>query len=237
MADDPVDPIETTPKGPDLSAFVPEEFKGEDGAWDTAGFRAKFDDLAASKAMLDERAAALPKEAKDYAFAVPEDHVFPEGFDPATMATKDENGNDVEFDVNSMIQADDPDIPLLQEVMKEFGADPAMMGKLASIMANREIRTINEGIAKAAEETAKLGPDAKSRFGNVERTLKAKLPDTQVTAIMDGIVSADGLRGIETLLKGTTAPGAPPASKSQDWSEKSPMDRVMSGLQQRNKSA
>lgn len=229
-------PAGDPPATPDFAAFVPESFKGEDGNWDTAGFRASYDDLASFKAQADERTAALPDSAEGYVFEIPDDHQFPEGFDPASLNTKDAEGNEISFDVKSMVQADDPDIPALQAVMKEYGADPAMMGKLASIMANREIRSITEGMKKAEEETKKLGPEAKSRFASVERTLGARLPAAQVTAVMDGIVSADGLRAIETLLLRSGAP-VPPTGGKEDWSEKKPLDRLLAGLNQRKRSA
>ena len=72
----------------DLGSFVPESFKGEDGSYDTTKFRAQFDELSSFKSQEDERRAALPKEASAYAWALPEGHAFPEGFDVEAMKTK-----------------------------------------------------------------------------------------------------------------------------------------------------
>lgn len=220
----------------DYTGVLPDNFKGEDGKWDTEGFRANYDELASFKAQADERVAALPKEASGYVFAIPEGHVLPEGFNPESLKTKDENGNDIEFDINSMIDAKDPDLPLLQEAMLKHGADPALMGDLASILANRELRSVLDGMKVAEEETAKLGPNANSRFATVKRTLDARLEPQQVTAVMDSITSADALRGIETLLKKGGGP-VPPSNGEKDWSEMSPRDRLVAGLKERKKSA
>ncbi|WP_120636028.1 hypothetical protein [Ruegeria sp. EL01] len=220
----------------DYSGILPDTFKGEDGKWDTDGFKANYDELASFKAQADERTEAMPKEASGYAFEIPEGHAFPEGFDPETMKTKDEDGNDVEFDVKSMIDADDPDLPALQAAMLKHGADPALMGDIASILANRELRSVMDAMNTADEETAKLGPDASSRFSTVKRTLDARLEPKQVTAIMDSVTSADGLRGIEALLK-KAGPPITPSNTKQDWSEMNTTDRLVSGLKGRTKSA
>jgi hypothetical protein len=217
----------------DLGTFVPESFKGEDDKWDTAGFRASFDELTSFKAQADERIAALPQEAGGYAFEIPESHAFPEGFDPETMKTKDADGNDVEFDVKSMIQTDDPDLPLLQAAMLKHGADPALMGDVASILANRELRGVMDGMKEAEAETQKLGPEAKARFSTVERSLNSRMPAGHVKALMDGVISADGLRGLETLLK-KAGPPVTSAGDKQDYSEMKPVDRVMAGIKERS---
>ncbi len=220
----------------DYSGVIPDSFKGEDGKWDTEGFKANYDELASFKSQADERTEALPKEASGYAFALPEDHALPEGFDPETMKTKDEDGNDIEFDINKMIDAEDPDLPLLQEAMLKHGADPALMGDLASILANRELRSVMKAMTVAEEETAKLGPNSKSRFSTVERSLNSRIPAAQVKAVMDSITTADALRGIEALLKkpGNTTTAA---DTTKDWSEMSPRDRLIGGLKERKKSA
>lgn len=214
--------------GVDLSTFMPESFKGEDDKWDTAGFRASFDELTSFKAQADERTAGLPKEASEYAFIIPEGHAFPEGFDPETMKTKDGDGNDVEFDVNSMIDQADPDLPLLQAALLKNGADPSLMGDVASILANRELRGVMDGMKAAEAETAKLGPDAKARFATVERSLNARLKPAETKAIMDGVISADGMRGLEALLKKSGPPV--PNAGGKDFSEMTPFDRILSGI-------
>lgn len=218
----------------DLSTFVPESFKGEDGAYDTAKFRTSYDELAAFKGQEDDRKATLPKEPGEYAFALPEDHAWPEGFDPTKFVTKDEQGNEVQFDVSKLIDTEDPDIPLLQSVLHEIGAPKEAMGKIASIVANREMRAMLQAMEVAEGEKKALGPQADARIKTVDHALKAKMPAEQAKALLDGITTADALRGFEALLKGTASP-TPPAPQQIDNATASIDDRIMAGIAMRNK--
>lgn len=220
----------------DFSTFVPEAFKGDDGKYDVTKFRASYDELAAFKGQDDDRKSLLPKEPGEYAFALPENHAWPDGFDPAKMTTKDEQGNEVQFDVSKLIDADDPDIPLLQAVLHEIGAPKEAMGRIASIVANREMRAILQAMDVAENEKKALGPQADSRIKTVEHSLKARMPAEQAKALLDGITTADTLRGIEALLKGTARP-TPPAPQRVDMSELSPRERILQGLQSERKRA
>lgn len=217
----------------DLSTFVPDAFKGEDGAYDTAKFRSSYDELAAFKGQDDDRRSQLPKEASEYGFALPEGHAWPEGFDPAKLSTKDEQGNEVAFDGSKLIDANDPDIPLLQAVLHEIGAPKDAMGKIASIVANREMRGVMEAMKVAAEQKQALGPQAEARIQTVDRALKAKMPGEQAQAILNSITTADALRGIEALLKGGSATPTPPAPHKQDYSSMTPYEQLVAGLQQK----
>lgn len=220
---------------PDLSEFIPEKFKTDEG-FDTKAFREAFDDLSAFKSAEEDRIANLPQEITDYAFSLPEDHAFPEGFDPEKMKTKDEEGNEIEFDASKMVDANDPDIPLVQAILKDLGAPKEAMGKIASIMVNRELRSVMKAMEAAGEETKALGPDAMNRINTVTRTLNAKLPAEQATAIADGITSADALRGLEALIKKVSSTTSPAPDKT-DYSSMSVDDRILAGLKQREKSA
>jgi hypothetical protein len=219
--------------GVDLGAFVPETFKAEDGNFDVAGFRAKYDELASFKATYDESRAALPKSADEYAFAIPEDHVWPEGFDPAKLSTVDESGNVVEFNPSALLDPKDPDVAAVQAMLHELGAPAGAMSKLASVMINREVRQVMEAQAVAEAEKAKLGPEAKSRIDTIARTLNASMEAPLAKAVLDSVTSADALRGLEKLIKKAgVAPAALPAGKP-DYSGLKPMDRVLAGLKQR----
>lgn len=220
----------------DLSTFVPEGYKGEDGTFDTAKFRADFDDLSAFKGQEDDRLAQLPTEAAGYAFSIAEDHALPEGFDPKTLATKDADGNDVEFDVASMIDADDPDIPLIQEALLEAKAPAGLMEKIAGIFVNREIRQTMNAATTRDDEKKALGPSADARIATVTRALEARMPKEQVKAVLDGVTSADSLRGLEQLLKGASKPVSK-APAQIDMTEMSPRERIAAGLEQRKRSA
>jgi hypothetical protein len=218
----------------DLSAFVPEAFKGEDGAYDTAGFRARFDELTAFRAQEDERIAALPTEASAYAWALPEGHSFPEGFDPAKMATKDDKGNEVAFDPAKMFDPEDPDVAAVQAALLEMKAPPGLMSKLAGVMINRELRGIMEAERVAGEQMAMLGDQvkAKARVDVVQRELSSRLPSAQAAAIMDGLTTAEAVRGMEQILKASSTPPAP-APGVKDMAKMSIDEKLDLGLQQR----
>lgn len=220
--------------GPDLSSFVPETFKGEDGTWKVEDFRRSYDDLAAFKAAEEDRASALPKDPDGYAFALPEDHKLPEGFDPATLATTDEKGNKIEFDPAAMIDKDDPDVAAVKALLHEHKVDPALGKKLAGIMVNREIRQTMEAQHVHAEEIKALGPDAKARIATVTRELNARLPSNYAKAIADSLTSADALRGLEQVIKASPRPTTPVSDKV-NFNDLKPADRVHAALQTRKR--
>jgi len=215
-------------------SFIPDTFKGEDGAYDTAKFRSEFDALSAFKSQEDERLSGLPKDAKEYAWALPEGHAFPEGFDPEKMKTKDEAGNEVAFDPMSMLDAADPDIAAVQAALFDVKAPPALMAKLASIMVNPELRGTMEAEKFAGVEKAKLwnAVKAQARINTVTHALKARLPAEQASAVADSLVSADAVRGVEALLKATGST-TPPAPGVTDTSKMSADEKIAYGLRLR----
>lgn len=216
----------------DLS-FIPESFKGEDDAYDLDGFKTHVSDLTAFKTQADEKAAALPTEAGAYLFQLGENHQLPEGFDPASMATKDEEGNDVTFDPASMIDPEDPDVALLQSAMLEAGAPADLMEKLAGIMVNREIRGVQEAAKVAQEEREKLGPDAgKARLDLVKRSLDTRMSEPEAKALFESITSAAALRAVEALIKpGTTTPAADP-NKKKSLDDMTAKELIAQGLKE-----
>jgi len=223
--------------GIDLSTFVPDTFKGEDGAYDTAGFRSKFDQLFAADAQRAEAAEGLPKTPEEYIFALSEDHQFPEGFDPAKLATTDADGNAVEFDPAKMIAADDPDVKSFQNAMHALAqgeiSGVEAMQKAAGIMVNRELNGIMAAEQKAAAELAVLGDDqGKSRIDTVKRELGARLPGEQANALLDNITSADALRAVEGLIKKSSiAPSNDPGLKP-NMDGMTNLDLIQAGLEQ-----
>jgi len=223
MADD-----ETIVTPPDMS-WVPDTFKGEDGAFDTAGFRSSYDTLAAESAAAADAKALLPADADGYEFGLSEDHAFPEGFDAALLATTDEEGNAVEFDPASMIKADDPDVQLAKELLHGIGAPAETASKLAGIFANRELRAVMAASETKTAEQAKLGPTAKARIDAVSRSLKANLPADSASAVIGSLTSAKALMGVEALLKkGIAAPAADPPGPP-DHSSLTPKERIALG--------
>jgi hypothetical protein len=236
MADNDEIINDDAPQGVDPSTFVPETFKTEDGAFDVAKFRESYDELASFKSTQDEAKASLPAEPGEYAFALGEDHVWPEGFDPEKMGTTDAEGNELAFDPSKIFDPEDPDVPLVQSLLHEIGAPKEAMNKIAGIMANREIRQIMQASETAEAEKKALGPDAQARIDTVKRTLSSRMEAEQATALLDGITSANALRGIEKLIKNSVVPPSPAGTKP-DYSQMSPLERVMAGNQQRQKRA
>ena len=196
---------------PDLS-FIPENFKDEAGGYKVDDFKTHYGELASFKAQADEAKAALPETADGYAWALPEDYTFAEGFDPKShqVPVLDDDGNPVmengvaktrDYEPADMLDPKDPDLALLQGALHEHGADPALAGKLASIMANRELRGMMEAGKTAADEKKALGPDAQSR--------------------------------IEAMIKSSTVPPNAANNTKLDNATASIDDRIMTGLRGR----
>lgn len=217
----------------DLASFVPENFKGADGKFDTAAFRSNWDELTSFKAQADEAKSALPQSADAYEFKLPENFALPEGFDPEALAHTDEEGNKVEFDVHKMIDPADPDVKLLQAALHEAGASQELMSKLVGIVVGRELRAVSSAQSGAQDQIKALGPEGKARIDTVTRSIEAKLPKEQASAVLDGITSADALRGVEALLKDSKAP-IPSAPGHQDLRGMSIDERLQLGLKQRD---
>lgn len=186
---------------PDFS-WAPESFV-KDGALDTAGFRAKYDELAAFKAQQDERLSSLPTDPAQYEIRMPELQL-PDGVE----LPKDANGNPIPF----QLDMDDPEIPALRQLAMDLQLDQNGMDKILHLYAVREARAQHERNKVATEERSKLGADADSRISEMKRQIGARLPPEMASAIMDGISSADGLRGLERLLStGTRSTTAAPS--------------------------
>lgn len=244
MADTPATPPETPPATPpetpptsvDLSAFVPEDFKGEDGNFNTTAFREEFDGLRAFKGQFEAAQAELPKTADEYEFGLPEGFALPEGFDPKSLGHVDENGNEVAFDAASMINGDDPDLPGLKDLMHRIAQGETKttdaLKEIAGIVVNRELRQVMDAQKTAAEQKAALGPQGQTRIDTMTRTLNARLPEAQAKALLDGITSADALRGFEALVSAAKVP-VPPAPGAQNFADMSIDERLAAGLEQR----
>ena len=229
--------------------FLPAVFKNDAGVYNTKGFMESFDALTAFKAQAEEATAALPKTPADYVFAVPDDHVFPEGFDASKSPIRivddkgepvlDDKGQDTfrDFTVNDMIDPNDTDIVLLQALVHKYAVKPEIMGELASIIGNREIRGLMKAGVTADQEKAALGPDGQSRIDTVNRALAGKLNTIQARAVSDNITGADMLRGIEALLKTSNIPPASNLKPGLDNANASIDDRIMAGLEAADRKA
>jgi hypothetical protein len=230
---------------PDLS-FIPETFRGEDGALDIDGFKSHFDELSSFKAQADEAATAIPESPDGYQWGVSEDYAWPEGFDPALFkqpVLKEDGtpklGPDGQPEMRDLtpqdlLSSDDEDVPALREVLHKYGAKPELAGELAQIMLNRELRSMKAAGEAAAEERKALGPQAKQRISTVTRSLNSRMPAAQAKAVLDSITSADALRGIEALLKGNANTPPNPAPGGMDHSSMSARDLIAAGLSKRH---
>lgn len=227
-----------TSSAPDLASFVPESFKKEDDSFDLEGFRADYDRLTSEAAQREEALSGLPEDPSGYEFALPEDFELPEGFDAESLSHVDEDGNKVEFDPASMLNADDPDLPQLQSLMHELGQGNVSpvdaMKKIAGLMATRELRGVMDAQKEAQEAMEKLGPQGKSRVDTVTRSIKSKIPGPQAQALLDGITSADALRGFEALLKKSAGSETPSAPGGVSMADLSIDERLELGLKQRS---
>lgn len=210
---------------PDYS-FIPETFKKDDG-YDLDGFKEHYNEVVAFKAIADEKAEAAPKEPTDYAFAVPDEFAWPEGFDPRDfpIPVLDDNGEQVISDgkaltrpveTSDFVSPNDPDIGALQEVLLKHGADKGLMGDLVSLLLNREIRTNQEAAEKAAEYFESLGPNREQRKEAIVTELGKKFSAEEVTDFMGGVGSASAFRIVEELLKNSSRPATPRPGNKPD---------------------
>lgn len=200
--------------------FLPEDYR-KDGKPDTEAFRAHYDEIVSDRAQSREAREALPKAADEYAWGLPEDFELPEGFEfPEGMEAKD------------LVDEKDPDLPALREMMLKHGAPKEMAADLAKLMATREIRNLQRMVEVRDAEKKKLGPEGQSRIDAVERRLKAMLPEAEAHELVGGIVSADGLKAVEALLR-TTKPTTSSPNGGIDNSTASIDERIAAGLRAR----
>lgn len=231
---------------PDLS-FIPDTFKGEDGAYKLDEFAAHVEGLSTFKADTEAARAALPQNADGYSWGVAEDYAFPEGFDPSAFKQpvlgddgKAKIGADGQPETRDLspadlLSADDEDLPALRELMHSHGVKPEVMTGLAGILVGRELRQMQAAGDAAAEQKKLLGPDADNRISVVTRSVEAQLPAAEAKAVLDSITSADALRAIEKLVGGKVRPPAPAPGNKPDLESMSAKEMIQLGLQQQAK--
>lgn len=199
---------------------IPEDFH-KDGALDLDAFKSTFAELKEFKTTSDERRAALPQTAEDYVWRVPEGYELPEGFQLPEGT-----------ELAALANQEDEDLPALRDIMTKHELPQEVLDDLSRIMVGREIRSLMKASETAAAETEALGPDGRARVANIKTAISAKMPEPLAKAVLDGITSADALRGFEKLLGSksftTTQPGNQP-----DPSTMSARERIAAGLQQR----
>lgn len=219
----------------DLSEFVPETFKKEDGSYDTAGFRGRFDELLSQSQQQAEIESGLPKSADELEWGLPEGWDLPDGIDADLLKTVGEDGEEVEFDPAGMIKADDPDVKSLQSVVhkiatREMSPQDAMKA-MAGMLVTREVSALKEGIEAFNEQRKALGEDGgKARLATIERELSSRMDKKYVDAVMNDLTSARAVFAVETLIKKSGQPPAGNPGAKPDTSGMSNVDLIQAGL-------
>lgn len=197
----------------DLS-FIPQDFH-TDGKPDVGKFTAHYQDIVARDAQMSERLAQVPEA---YDFALSPDLKF--------------EGLDLPDDFTVELAKDDPALaPLFEELggfLKEVGAPAAAASKVSDLIAKYEAVKFSQSFAARKAELAALGTpvQAQARLAAVERTLQARLPETQASALKAAAMTAEGVKALEALLRpaGHTAPVTQPTKA--DTENLSPYDRL-----------
>ncbi|WP_065321775.1 hypothetical protein [Tritonibacter mobilis] len=193
--------------GPDLS-WLPEQFR-TDGATDIDGFRAHYEEMAASQAIHQEALADVPQDATGYEFTVPDEIDYGELQLPEDFAFQ--------------LKTDDPALaPVFEElggIMHKHNLPKGAAGELLGVLAKYQATEFSQAYAKSQQEYQALGPTADARISNINRTLDARLPADLATALKGATTSANGVKALEALLRPrgpvTTTP-TPPEPKEHD---------------------
>lgn len=217
------------------TSFIPESFKQEDGTFDTASFRTSYDEAVTFKTQADEATALLPKDADGYVFALGEDFKLPEGFTLPQVPNPDVDGEMMDFDIKTLLDADDPDIKAAQSLLHEFGAKGELSGKLAELMVGRDLRQMQEANTTAAAERAALGPTHQARIDTLKNAVEAVATKEEATAIMDSLTSADAVRAMEKIIGNSKKPVIPGGGNKPDMDNMSNMELLELGNQQKKR--
>lgn len=203
---------------PAYQDHVPDNFVGEDGNVDWAGFRTSYDDAVAGSATLHEEIETLkggvPESPDAYDFTVPEDLDY----------------GDLDLPEGFTVQID-PENPLFGEfrtTLHEAGIKADVAPKLMGLMAKYEASRFAQAAAAQKEDLAQLGPALDARVGKIQRALETKIPDeAQRAALMGSVTSAAGVRALETLLTSSQSKSNPvPTKTDADFEGMTPMQRL-----------
>lgn len=146
-------------------------------------FSGKTDALKAD--LLKELRTGVPEKPDDYALEVPAD-LLPEGF-------------------KAEINPKDPFLAEMKGFMHELGAKPDQWQKMTNAFLRWQVGHMPDVMA----EQAKLGEGAPERIAAVDMWLAKALPAEQYKAVAAGMVTAEGVAALETLMRQVTG-GVPP---------------------------
>lgn len=199
------DPDPTSDPAPAADySFLPDDYRGEDGAYDLDKFKADYGELADFKKSQDERLAGIPEE---YDFAIPEDVDYgdldlPEGFE--IIPFTDEPAFKPLFDELGAFLKDN-----------QISGDGA--GKVMGLISKYEATKYAQGMAAMKGEIESL-TNGKERIKDLSRRIETKLPEAEADALKASLSTADGVRALEKIMGGKSfsAPNSEPSEKKTD---------------------
>lgn len=164
----------------------------DDKFWDDATGLKVGDLVSELREMQAEKAArteGVPKEGEAYDLALPADFTPPEGY-------------------SVEIKADDPLWADFQTIAREAGLPKADFGKFVGAFARYQIAAQQADVEAFVAEKSALGANADTRIRAAETYLAANLPTKQAEALGRALLSADGVQGLEALIKLKSGPVA-----------------------------
>lgn len=206
---------EAAAPAPDFS-FVPDQFKGEDGAADLNAFRASYDDAQAKLAEIAARQEGAPETPDGYSFTLPDDFKF-DGID----------GLPDDFSVE--IDAANPAFEPIRAALHEHRLPQSMAQTLVTSLAKHQAAEYAKASAAMAEDLKTLGANSDTRVSEVRRKLESALPAEQAAGIMSATMSAAGVKALEALLSGRSHTAPTPQPSTPDLGGKSGVELLRLG--------
>jgi hypothetical protein len=168
--------------------FLPEQFWDDKAGIKTDEFGKHYTEVTATAAKAAERAAAVPPNPEGYKVEVklPEGLKVPEG---------------IKFDPSK-----DPRTPVLLKAAHELGLTNTDVNALVALDAQFAIENHNAEVARIAEETKKLGDNAKGRIDAATNWLNAQSGDgkrftaAEAEEVRLMVGSAAGVTALEKLM-------------------------------------
>jgi len=151
---------EDPPSGPDLS-FVPDTYRGDDGALDMEKFGQDYQEMLADQARRAEQQGLVPEA---YEWAAPEDLEMPEG---------------IEIDLDLENEAFQPILQDMGSLLKSMSAPQDAANKIVGMLMKYEAAHATMARDALKAETDKLGANdaaRKARIDTMDRALAARLP-------------------------------------------------------------
>lgn len=206
VGDPPADPpAHVRPEG------LADEFWSDENGVNFEALLGQMTELQTFKAEADVRATGVPENAEAYALVVPEDLDLPEG-----------------VEVN--IAEDDPMLLGFKTWAHQVGLSQDQFNGATSIYMQAkaaEAKQLHEAVAKQREL---LGENSKGRVDAVMTALQARVGKDLAKALAPMMYTADQVKAMETLIRGSKAPTPPPPPNDKisaaDWEKMSPDQKL-----------